>query len=385
MAKKKKPTTSRKSLTINALSPTISNNIRPLSNTQNTTSHNTIATGTSTPVPSATVVTLEGLITPAIPPVIEPLQLDDLLVDEEIEGWETVTGKRSQNTVPLPTPVRLKLIAEDVEGELSYWKTAVVCYILGANPPFSVISGFVRRIWGKHGFDNISYLPNGLFIVHFPTIEAQQLVLNGGFHFFDNKPLILKAWSSDLPLTKQAVSTVPVWIRLRGLELKYWGQTCLKKFAGEIGEFVRPDEYTRVKSHLEYARILVEMEMNKELKYDIEFVDEMDTEKRISVEYEWLPISCKGCGGFGHASSDCRKKGGTLHMMWKKKEVAPLPQPIIQPETRMPSVVLPGEVQELDGNGSGIQRPVTYLEIARSGSRGVGISVEAVQPPGTHG
>ncbi|KAL9244367.1 hypothetical protein vseg_018149 [Gypsophila vaccaria] len=153
-------------------------------------------------------------------------------------------------------------MVDDIVSELNYWQTAVVCYILGSNPLFSMISHFIKRIWGKHGFDNISFLLNGIFIVHFTTSEIQQLVLNGGYQFFDNKQLIMKAWTPELPLTKQAVSSVPVWIRLRGLDLKYWGENCLRKFANEVGKFVRLDGFRRDTPHLEFARILVEMAMN---------------------------------------------------------------------------------------------------------------------------
>ncbi|KAL9224996.1 hypothetical protein vseg_000970 [Gypsophila vaccaria] len=336
-------------------------------------------------------IPIEGLYTLTASPAIVPLQLDEILVEGAVDGWHEVTGRgasRLTKTVPLNSTVkRLKLVVDDVVGEPNYWKTLVVCCILGANPPFSVISGFIRRIWGKHRYDNISYLPNGIFVVHFPITEAQQLVLNGGYQFFDNKPLILKVWSPELPLTKQVVSSVPVWIRLRGLDLKYWGDNCLRKFTGEVGEFVRQDVYTRDKSHLEYARILVEMEMNKEIQYEIEFVEEYDSDRRITVEYEWLPLTCQNCGGFGHVLSECRRKGGTINMVWKRKETVPLPKASV--------LILEAEVTKkiagVNGNGSAVllqnnsKRPATYSDMVRSGTRGAGMSGEAVQPPTDNG
>ena len=38
---------------------------------------------------------------------------------------------------------------EDIQEEISFWESSIVCYILGANPPLMVIEGFIRRIWGK--------------------------------------------------------------------------------------------------------------------------------------------------------------------------------------------------------------------------------------------
>lgn len=35
----------------------------------------------------------------------------------------------------------------DVEPEIKYWDLSVVCYVTSANPPISVVDGFVLRIW----------------------------------------------------------------------------------------------------------------------------------------------------------------------------------------------------------------------------------------------
>ncbi|KAH0682965.1 hypothetical protein KY290_021555 [Solanum tuberosum] len=37
---------------------------------------------------------------------------------------------------------------EDIESEIMYWGNAVVCYVLGAHPPFQVIQGYIQRLWG---------------------------------------------------------------------------------------------------------------------------------------------------------------------------------------------------------------------------------------------
>ena len=46
-----------------------------------------------------------------------------------------------------------KLDAADVEDEISYWQNAVLCCVLGANPPYGVIEGFIRRIWQARSID----------------------------------------------------------------------------------------------------------------------------------------------------------------------------------------------------------------------------------------
>lgn len=52
---------------------------------------------------------------------------------------------------------------EDIQVEISFWESVVLCYILGANSPQNVMKGFVRRIWGKYGVDKVSLVGRGFF------------------------------------------------------------------------------------------------------------------------------------------------------------------------------------------------------------------------------
>lgn len=54
--------------------------------------------------------------------------------------------------------------AEDVKSEVDYWSTAIVCYVLGANPPYAVMNGY---FWGKLGLDKVLLMNNGCFLVRF--------------------------------------------------------------------------------------------------------------------------------------------------------------------------------------------------------------------------
>uniref|UniRef100_A0A0V0GRI8 Putative ovule protein n=1 Tax=Solanum chacoense TaxID=4108 RepID=A0A0V0GRI8_SOLCH len=42
--------------------------------------------------------------------------------------------------------VYVEIELNDISSEIEYWKNSVVCYVLGAHPPFEVIKGFIQRI-----------------------------------------------------------------------------------------------------------------------------------------------------------------------------------------------------------------------------------------------
>ena len=56
----------------------------------------------------------------------------------------------------------------------------------------------------------------------FDTLENMDKMLNGGFHFFDGKPIIIQAWKSDMNLLSKEIHKIPISIELHNLELKYW-------------------------------------------------------------------------------------------------------------------------------------------------------------------
>lgn len=35
----------------------------------------------------------------------------------------------------------VKMTMDDIKEEITYWKIAVICYVLGSNPPLNVIDG----------------------------------------------------------------------------------------------------------------------------------------------------------------------------------------------------------------------------------------------------
>ncbi|XP_062119050.1 uncharacterized protein LOC133832762 [Humulus lupulus] len=137
---------------------------------------------------------------------------------------------------------------------------------------------------------------------------------------FDKKPVIVRPWTQDLD-TIRLVRSVPLWIRLPNLGLQYWGQKCLSALVSTIGKPIMVDKFTKERSMIRYARILVEMEISDNPPFTIYFVNERGQVQEQFVEYEWLPIKCNNCKGYGHNMAECKKIDSNR---WVKKEVAAL-------------------------------------------------------------
>ncbi|XP_074267230.1 uncharacterized protein LOC141590548 [Silene latifolia] len=192
-----------------------------------------------------------------------------------------MTQDEEESQVPV-----LRLSPDDVAGEIQYWSTAVYYYILSMNPPSTVISGFVKGVWQSYRIDRVSFIPNGIFLVRFKTKEKHMEVFNNGHLMFDNKPVIVKEWSSNAELIEHDITPVPIWMKLYGLDIKFCGSVCLQKISGLVGKFIRCDYATAHKAFLGYARVTVEVRIGHVFPSEIVFLDELKNTQRIRVVYD---------------------------------------------------------------------------------------------------
>ena len=81
---------------------------------------------------------------------------------EDCSGMEVSTDCDNHNSSLKRKMV--KITGEDIEDEIEFWKTAMVCYVLGANPPLYVMEGFCKRMWSEK-VDKIGSPSYGVFLV----------------------------------------------------------------------------------------------------------------------------------------------------------------------------------------------------------------------------
>lgn len=59
----------------------------------------------------------------------------------------------------------IKIDVEDVQPEVDFWNSSLICYVVGANPPPIVMEGYIRRLWKNNGVDKVVMLKKRVFIV----------------------------------------------------------------------------------------------------------------------------------------------------------------------------------------------------------------------------
>ncbi|KAJ8421769.1 hypothetical protein Cgig2_000946 [Carnegiea gigantea] len=189
-----------------------------------------------------------------------------------------------------------KLVKSDVE------QSAVLCTVMGANPPFEVMKGFLKCIWANYAIDRILYVRKGVFMDKI-SVEKR------GIYFFDSKPMLVKGWNPTMDLQIETIRSLPIWIQLPTLDIKYWGMESLSKIGSILGIPLKTDKFTKDKQVIRYARLLVEMQIDGPFPEHIEFFNEEGVLTRQQVTYEWILSKCTHCAMLGHTEEVCKKKG----------------------------------------------------------------------------
>uniref|UniRef100_A0A803PPI9 DUF4283 domain-containing protein n=1 Tax=Cannabis sativa TaxID=3483 RepID=A0A803PPI9_CANSA len=220
-------------------------------------------------------------------------------------------------------------------------KNSVVCIVLGANPPFRVFEGFIKRVWGNLGVEKIVRMHSEFTLVSFRDEETRDLILETGVIYFDKKPVILRPWTTDMDSARM-VKSVPVWVRLNGLGLQYWGENNLSALVSTIGKPIMVDKVTANRTMVKYARVLVDMEISENSPKTIAYINERKQLAEQQVKYEWLPSKCKACDSLGHTHN--KEQGPTENS--KQQDIGSVPGDKCEEKEVAPTQDLKGKEQE---------------------------------------
>ncbi|VFQ88410.1 unnamed protein product [Cuscuta campestris] len=215
-----------------------------------------------------------------------------------------------------------KMTKDDIVETSSYWETAILMCILGANPPVEVVEGFAKRIWKHADILDVTMLKPGQFVFRFGRTEDTEEILKKSYYFFDNKPVYVRKWQPGSRVNLDALTDIPIWIQLPDLDPKFWSISGLSKIGTLIGNPIKADKTTIGKTKLNYARIQIEVGMKQHFPEEVQFEDDKGRIITQIVKYEWYPISCNHCKAIGHPENLCRKKTGERKkMVWKRKDI----------------------------------------------------------------
>lgn len=112
--------------------------------------------------------------------------------------------------------------------------------------------------------------------------------------------VVVRSWEPDFKAPEVKINKTLVWIKFPNLSMECYDESILLALATAIGGPMRVDIRTMEASRGKFARMCVEVELDKPVVRKFWFRN-----RWFNVEYEGLHLLCKKCGLFGHIGKNC--------------------------------------------------------------------------------
>lgn len=188
------------------------------------------------------------------------------------------------------------------------WKSFVVGHFMGDVPHVGTIHATVNRIWtilDKASKIDVQIINKTTVLFRIANSRIRERVLKRKYWHIGDIPLVVSEWNPEASQAPPDLSAMPMWIDLQDVPGYLFSQKGLELLSSTVGHFVKLHPNTERCVRLDVARVLVEVNLQKELTQKISFTNEKREEILVSVNYPWLPPKCKICSRWGHRKKDC--------------------------------------------------------------------------------
>ena len=206
------------------------------------------------------------------------------------------------------------------------WSSALIIKVFGRSVGYNFLLSKLHALWKPKGKIDCVDLECDYFLIRFYLKEDHDTVLIKGPWFIGEHFLSIRPWEANFRPEEDNIASVAVWVRLPRLPIEYYDVEALKEIGQAIGTVLRIDTHTATEARGRYARLCVQIDINKPLIYTV-----LIGKFQQSVVYEGIGKLCFSCGRVGHRRENC---------CYTIK-----PQPLSNPDQAENSRSLDGEVR----------------------------------------
>ena len=180
------------------------------------------------------------------------------------------------------------------------WRSSVIIKVIGKSFGYRNLITHLGGIWKPKGNFSMIDLGYDFFLVKFSTLEDYQKALEQGQWFVGENYLSIRKWELEFQDAKAKVSSMAVWIILAELPIEFFHLDILRAVGNTIGTFIRIDNITTSVARGHFARICVQIDLDKPLMPYITIGNFIQ-----KIQYENIPVLCYNCGILGHTQDKC--------------------------------------------------------------------------------
>ncbi|XP_050277862.1 uncharacterized protein LOC126719336 [Quercus robur] len=175
------------------------------------------------------------------------------------------------------------------------WSKALIVKVYGRSIGFNYLTFKINALWKPKAKMDCVNLGRDFFLIRFSCIDDYDHVLREGPWFIGEHFLAIMPWEPYFKASKAKLSSVAIWVRLPELPIEFYDASVLKEIGSVIGPVLRIDSYTASETRGGYARLCVQINLEKPLITSIR-VGRMVQR----VMYEGVSSLCFSYGRLGH-------------------------------------------------------------------------------------
>lgn len=194
----------------------------------------------------------------------------------------------------------ISFLAKLKKEEYMPWKKTLIIELLGKKIGFGFFKKKLDAIWARQGMVQLIDLGNDYFLAKFSADEDYEFVLTGGPWMVFDHYLTVKQWYVGFNPQLEGIHHIAAWVRLPDTLMECYNERFLNLIGNRIGKTVRIDHTTNVQARGKFARLCVEVDLDKPLLANYRWEGQP-----LKIEYEGMHLICFHCGRYGHQKDAC--------------------------------------------------------------------------------
>ncbi|XVE97790.1 hypothetical protein REPUB_Repub03eG0049200 [Reevesia pubescens] len=214
----------------------------------------------------------------------------DRMEEEHLEDEKLLNGDCMDEELVV------KLSLEERMRFRQRWANALIVKVYGRTVGYRFLVHKLEHLWTSIIKPTMVDLGRDFYLLNFHNDENLNYVLPHGPWFINGHFLTMRKWEPNFRASETSFSSVAIWIRLLELPVEYFDAEILKKIGKCIGKLIRVDGHTLVRERERYARICVQISLEKHLPIYVKMEG-----RRQALVYESIGMLCfhYGKGGAG--------------------------------------------------------------------------------------
>nr|KYP39534.1 LINE-1 reverse transcriptase isogeny [Cajanus cajan] len=219
-------------------------------------------------------------------------------IPEDVVYNDDEANLSGEDMDPCPT---ITVTREEFEEWCSPWRNSLIINVLGKRISYRSLENKIQREWAKAGLVRMVDLSQEFYLVQFAAEEDYKHALFEGPWMIADHYIVVQRWRPFFTFTATQTRRIAAWIRIPGLPIELFNDRFLWRVGSKLGTMLKIDKLTSIQSRGRFARICVEIDLQKKLVSQINVLGHI-----LRLEYEGLHSICFTCGKYGHKQQSCQ-------------------------------------------------------------------------------